>query len=188
VVAELPFPDPPLQAAGVLLRAWSDADVPAVVAACQDRSIAEWSPVIPFPYTEQDAVEWLRAQEPMRLAGSGLDLAVARARTGAVLGAIGLGNVNATLLSAEIGYWLAAEARGHGYMTTAVRLLAGWAFDELGLARLQLTTDPDNHSSQRVAERCGFQREGHMRSHMLIRHSGERRDSLLYGLLPNELP
>lgn len=39
----------------------------------------------------------------------------------------------------------------------------------------------------RVAERCGFRYEGRLRSHMLVRHSGERRDSLIYGLLPGEL-
>jgi RimJ/RimL family protein N-acetyltransferase len=82
---------------------------------------------------------------------------------------------------------LARDARGHGYISRAVRVLVRWAFDELGLARLELTTDPENTASQRVAERCGFQKEGYLRSHMLIRHSGQRRDSLVYGLLPGEL-
>jgi RimJ/RimL family protein N-acetyltransferase len=184
---EVPLPDPPLQRGSVLLRAWTRDDVPAVVAACGDGSIAKWSTVIPFPYAESDALVWLEGQEPMRLSGDGLDLALAHADTGAVLGAIGMHDVSMTLLSAVIGYWLAPEARGHGYMTTAVRLLAGWAFEELGLARLELMTDPQNVASQRVAERCGFKREGHLRSHIRIRHSGERRDSLVYGLLPGEL-
>jgi RimJ/RimL family protein N-acetyltransferase len=184
---ELPFPDPQLQDPPVLLRPWSETDVPAIVAACQDISIARWSPVIPFPYQASDALGWLQAQQPMRLAGDRLDLAVVHAETGSVLGAVGLGSMSATLRTAEVGYWLTAEARGHGYMTTAVRLLARWAFDRLELARLALTTDPDNAQSQRVAERCGFQREGYLRSHMVILYSGERRDSLVYGLLPGEL-
>jgi len=72
-------------------------------------------------------------------------------------------------------------------VSRAVRLLAAWAFDDLHLARLQLTTDPENRASQRVAERCGFRREGHLRSHMLVLHTGQRRDSFVYGLLPGEL-
>jgi RimJ/RimL family protein N-acetyltransferase len=186
-MGELPLPDPQLQADSVRLRAWSQADVPAIVAACQDLSIARWSPVIPHPYGTGDAVAWLAGQEPARLAGEGLDLAVVASETGSILGSIGLTNASTILRRAAIGYWLAPEARGHGYMTTAVRLLAAWAFEHLGLARLELTTDPQNDASQHVAERCGFRREGYMRSHMRILHSGERRDSLLYGLLPEDL-
>jgi RimJ/RimL family protein N-acetyltransferase len=186
-MGELPFPDPQLEADSVRLRAWSQADVPAIVAACQDPSIARWSPVIPFPYGAGDAAAWLAGQEPARLAGEALDLAVVAAETGSVLGSVGINGASPMLRNAAIGYWLAPDARGHGYMTTAVRLLTAWAFERLGLARLELTTDPENGPSQRVAERGGFRREGYMRSHMRILHSGERRDSLLYGLLPEDL-
>lgn len=68
----------------------------------------------------------------------------------------------------------------------AVRLLAGWAFDVLRLDLLEVMIHPDNVGSQRVAERCGFKREGLLRSHMLKQNSGERRDSLAYGLLSHE--
>jgi RimJ/RimL family protein N-acetyltransferase len=186
-MAELPFPDPALQDGLIRLRPWSAADVPAIVAACQDISIARWSPVIPFPYTERDATGWLAMQEPQRRAGESLDLAIVEAESEAVAGAIGLNAVSGLLRSAEVGYWLVAPMRGRGYMTAAVRLLARWAFEHLELARLALPTDPENVESQRVAERCGFHREGRLRSHMLVRHSGERRDSLVYGLLPGEL-
>ncbi len=80
---------------------------------------------------------------------------------------------------ARIGYWLAAEGRGRGLATHAVRLLSDWAFADLGLARLEITCAPGNVASQRVAERCGFVREGLLRSHM--RFKGGRRDTLVYG-------
>ena len=51
--------------------------------------------------------------------------------------------------------------------TRALRLLSGWALDELELRRLELITDPDNVASQRVAEKVGFRREGVLRSHLL---------------------
>jgi len=184
---ELWFPEPPLSDGVVRLRPWTDADLDFVVAACQDPEIARFSPVIPVPYTEADALQWLESMDSIRLADQGFDLAITRAEDGRPLGAIGIGGLDRMLASAYIGYWLAREARGQGHMGRAVRLLARWGFEELGLARIALTTDPENISSQRVAERCGFTREGRLRSHMLIRHSGERRDSLVYGLLPGEL-
>lgn len=60
-----------------------------------------------------------------------------------------------------------------------------WALAELGLARLELTCGPGNEASQRVAERCGFVREGLLRSHVPFK--GARRDSMIYSLLPGEL-
>ena len=181
------LPDPPLAGGPVLLRGWSKADVSAIVAACQDLEIARFSPVIPSPYGENDALEWLTGQSATRGAGQALELAVTSGESGEVLGAVGLSNVELSQLRSGVGYWLAPEARGHGYATAAVRALARWAFEQLGLGRLELVTHPDNVASQRVAERCGFVREGLLRSHMLIRSTGQRRDSLVYGLLPAEL-
>jgi RimJ/RimL family protein N-acetyltransferase len=95
------------------------------------------------------------------------------------------GNLQRPLVPALLGLGAAPEARGRGVATHAVRLLARWAFDDLGLARLALTCAPDNHASQRVAERCGFSREGVLRSH--IPFKGGRRDTVVFGVLPGEL-
>jgi RimJ/RimL family protein N-acetyltransferase len=186
-MAELCFPNPPLTAGCVGLRPWAMKDLPFIVDACQDPAVSRYSPSIAFPYSDADARSWLESQEPARLSGCGIDFAVATADTGALVGSIGLTSVNSTGMAATVGYWLALEARGHGYITDATRAISRWAFDELRLERLELTTDPDNFASQSVAERCGFSREGHLRSHMRVLHSGERRDSLVYGLLPGEL-
>lgn len=186
-MTELPFPDPPLSVGGIALRPWREADVPAIVTACSDPAVARFIPVIPSPYTEEDARSWLESQEPNRLAGRSLELAIANAVTDDVLGAIAA-RVDHIALSANVGYWLAPDARGHGYATMATRLLCGWLFETLDLGRIALTTDPENIPSQRVAELCGFRREGLMRSHLRHVYTGERRDSLLWSLLPGEMP
>nr|BFE33169.1 hypothetical protein GCM10010200_054200 [Actinomadura rugatobispora] len=86
---------------------------------------------------------------------------------------------------AAVGFWLASRARGRSVATRTLRLLSRWAFDQLAVARLELTCAPDNVASQRVADRCGFVREGVLRSHM--RFQGERRDTVVFSLLPGEL-
>ena len=111
----------------------SDAPLPMnvqlfVVAACQDPEVSRYSPVNPFPYTEADAVGCFESQEPTRLASDGLDFAVVHARSGDRLGAIGV-KIKQLLRSAEVGYWLAREARRHGCVTSAVRAVARWVFD-----------------------------------------------------------
>jgi RimJ/RimL family protein N-acetyltransferase len=185
-VPEIPLPDPPLTGGGIVLRDWRKSDVPAIVAACSDPSIPRWNQLIPSPYTEADAIAWLATHEPDRLAGRDISLALADIATDKALGAIG-GRVDWRNLTGGIGYWLAPEARGQGHMTTAAKLLCGWMFDTLELGRIELTTDPENFASQAVATRCGFQQEGYLRSHLRFPYTGRRRDSLIWGLLPDDL-
>ena len=86
---------------------------------------------------------------------------------------------------AAIGYWLAPHARGRGVATRAVRLIFPLGIRGSASSRLELTCGPDNGASQRVAERCGFTREGVLRSH--IPFKGARRDTVVFSLLPGEL-
>ena len=61
---------------------------------------------------------------------------------------------------AEIGYILGREHWGLGYAGEAQRRAIDFAFDELGLHRLEADTHPDNAASTRSLERLGFRREG----------------------------
>jgi RimJ/RimL family protein N-acetyltransferase len=184
-MAELWFPVPPLAGDVVLLRPWGEADMAGIVLAFSDPVMQRFS-WRTTPYTETDARDYLAEQEEARLRGERLDFALAAPRDQDVaLGCISLYEVRLDTGCAAVGYWLAPEARGRGLAAHAVRLLARWAFAELGLARLELTCGPDNEASQHVAERCGFSREGLLRSHVPFK--GARRDSVIYSLLPGEL-
>lgn len=184
-MAELWFPVPPLAGDVVRLRPWGEADVPGMVLAFSDPVMQRFS-WRTSSYTEADARGYLAEQEETRVRGEGLSFALVEPRgEGVLLGGVSLYEVRRDQGCAAVGYWLAAEARGRGVATQAVRLLARWAFAELGLARLELTCGPDNEASQHVAERCGFTREGLLRSH--VPFQGARRDSVIYGLLPDGL-
>jgi RimJ/RimL family protein N-acetyltransferase len=161
------------------LRAWTLDDVPALVEACNDDEIRRWLPMIPSPYTEEDARTYVEGEVPPGRHQFAIT------EDGRVVGAIGLDIVE-SIRQGTIGYWCAQEARGRGVTTRALRLLSEHAFQNLGLERLQLFTDPDNLASQRVAEKAGYQREGVLRSH-LPQRDGTRRDSIAFSLLPGEL-
>lgn len=124
--------------------------------------------------------------EADRLQGDELCMANLAADTDRVLGAIAA-QLTTRARRASVRYWLLPNARGHGLVTSALRVSCQWLFEGLSVARIELTTDPDNLASQPVAERCGFQKEGLMRSHELVLSRGERRDSLMWTLLPGEL-
>ncbi len=61
--------------------------------------------------------------------------------------------------SADLSYWLAATARGHGAATRAVRLVCTWAAETFAVREIRLWTHADNAASQRVAVRAGFRHE-----------------------------
>ena len=162
-----------------VLRSWTENDVDALVTGLNEPEIARWMPAIPRPYTRDDAFAFIGGE--VRPEHTALAIEVA----GRVMGGIGMG-LNSHEYRATIGYWVAADARGRGICTRAVRVLARYALDEFEVQRVDLVTDPENLASQRVAEKVGFQREGVLRAH--LRHpDGRIRDSVMFSLLPGEL-
>jgi RimJ/RimL family protein N-acetyltransferase len=121
------------------------------------------------------------------LAGERAEAAILDAATGALAGTIQLTGLEPPTGQAMIGYDLLPAWRGRGYTTRAVRLLARWAFDQAGLARLIAGAANDNTASQRVLERTGFVREGYERSR-LPGPDGTRVDVILYALLRDPAP
>ena len=102
-----------------------------------------------------------------------------------LLGALGISNFDWDDLKAEIGYWMAADARRRGIGARATRMLAEWALTSLGLERLELLAHPENEASQRLAERAGFTREGTLRRYR--RRHGVREDLVMFSLLAEDL-
>jgi RimJ/RimL family protein N-acetyltransferase len=163
----------------VTLRQWREDDAPAVADICQDPEIPRWTNV-PSPYTEADAREFIR--ETLACERAEMARAIVDAHDDTLLGAIGL-RLPAPGVG-EVGYWLAAPARGRGAATRAVRLMCAWAFRQFSLARIQLHTLPGNDASERVAERAGFTREGVLRRAQW--RLGAWHDVVLYSKLRGE--
>jgi RimJ/RimL family protein N-acetyltransferase len=183
----IPAPDPPLGDTVVALRPWRDEDAPAIVAAIDgDPEITRWLDQIPQPYGLADA-RWYLAQCRRQWAdGTGASFAVLEASTGNLAGSLGA-RVDPVHTVAEVGYWVAREARGRGVATHALRLVCRWLVDEVGAARLQLQADTLNEGSRRVAEKAGFTREGVLRSSRWNERRRARVDFVMFSLLPNEL-
>ncbi len=78
-----------------------------------------------------------------------------------VIGFVGLNNVvRGAFQSCFLGYKLDGDYLGRGYMPMAVDMLTGYAFETLGLHRIEANVMPRNRASLRVLEKCGFVNEG----------------------------
>lgn len=157
-----------------MLRVPNDGDAEWIAHARNDPDIARFIVGMPSPFAQR----WASRMDA--------ELVISDAAGGEPLGMVSLRVAERDPGLAAVGYWLRAEARGRGAATVAVQLIARWAFDVLGVRRLELTTAPDNVASQRVAERVGFIREGVLRG-LVATESNGRRDDVMFSLLPADL-
>jgi RimJ/RimL family protein N-acetyltransferase len=165
-------PDPRLAADGVVLRVPDDDDASWITEAGTDPDIARFVTGTPPPR------RWTPATD--------IEFVIVEADRAEALGLVWLRIAERDPGLASVGYWLRPEARGRGAATVAVQLAARWAFGELGVQRLELTTSPENAASQRVAERAGFTREGILRGLVATKNHG-RSDTVMFSLLPADL-
>jgi ribosomal-protein-alanine N-acetyltransferase len=105
---------------------------------------------------------------------------------GSILGHIEFFKTVSYLDELELSYHVYEQAeRSKGYATEAVNLLVCYLFGRLRVNRIRLIIHPDNHASRRVAEKCGFTREGTARGAWY--HLGENHDVDVYAILRDEV-
>jgi len=170
-----------------VLRPPTPQDVERITEVCQDPLVQRYTRV-PIPYGRDDASGFVAMQVEHWADGAGSFLLEVDGRVVASIGVVDRDEADGW---AEVGYWTAPEVRRRGLTSTALRRVCRWAFDDLGVARLELQTAAGNLGSEGVARRAGFTREGVRRAAALLRAVGdmpaERVDVTVWGLLPHEL-
>jgi aminoglycoside 6'-N-acetyltransferase len=137
--------------------------------------------------SEEDAERIMREFVVEWLEGRAFFLAAFRRDSGAFAGQVYVGVPNPNLPEFEVGFFADADHEGHGYVSEAVTAVVSWLFRRLGAHRVRLECDDTNERSLRVAERCGFVREGHIRENHLW-PDGSITGTLHYGLARAEYP
>jgi RimJ/RimL family protein N-acetyltransferase len=152
---------PSATAPGLLLRPWTEQDIPAMVDAYRDPVMRHWlrRPVT----TTEEAQRIIQARHADRRAGTGLSFAVLKAHpdgaTGDLVGGVSIRGLCGEAASGEVGYWVAAPWRGLGIAPRAVSAVSQWAFRlprTRPLEQLELIHAVGNHASCRVADKAGF--------------------------------
>jgi RimJ/RimL family protein N-acetyltransferase len=128
--------------------------------------------------------------EALRLRAVGIDypFAVVEAGSGRVAGSTRFRLMDAANRSLEIGgTWLGREFRGTGLNREMKRLMLAYAFDQLGVLRVQFRTDLRNERSQRAIQGLGAQREGIFRKDFLYA-DGYQRTTVYYSITDEDWP
>jgi RimJ/RimL family protein N-acetyltransferase len=165
----------------VRLELLGDEHLQLLAVLLQDPAVQRFTR-IPVPVPEGFERTWLDLYEEGRRTGTREVFAIVDGDE--PLGIAAAVRIDAEAQTAELGYVVTLQARGRGVATTALRLLTDWAFATLDALRLELLIGSENAPSKRVAERCGYTREGLLRSVYLKR--GIREDTELWSRLASD--
>lgn len=101
-----------------------------------------------------------------------------------ILGTCTLSSIHPIYHLCNLGYWVRSSCRGHGIAGRAAKLVARFAFAELGLIRVEIVIAFENQASVRVAEKIGAHAEGILLNRMVIGRSIH--DAHMYSLIPSD--
>jgi len=189
-------PIPRLYTPRLCLRPYSLADAGRVQELAGDKRIAATTAVIPHPYPDGAAEQWISTHEnaaanqdyiwAVTLAGTrtpGRELD--RTDTGHLIGTVGVGrNAAPEHARGVLGYWIGVPYWNKGFATEATRALLKWAFGRNEFHRVTAWHLTKNPASGRVMQKLGMTCEGTLRQH--FNKWGEFHDVTCYGILADE--
>lgn len=135
---------------GLVLREWTDDDVPVMQELFDDPDVAYWTPLA-SPFDQDAALRYLRSAQQARVDGRRIHLAVT------LDGQRALGEILLGLTSSSIGYAVGSAHRGQRLATRAVQAVTEYAHAELALPEVILEIEPANDASAAVARAAGYQ-------------------------------
>jgi RimJ/RimL family protein N-acetyltransferase len=147
-----PFPERiELSGEGLVLRDWNETDLAVMPELFDHPDIAYWTP-LRTPFDEAASLARLDRARQLRAEGTVILLAITL-DGGAPLGEVMLRRAPE---GTELGYAVGPQHRGQGLAVRAVRVMAGYAFDQLGVDQVILELEAENTASVAVATKAGF--------------------------------
>ena len=142
-----------LETERLMLRRPTLADVKAIARLADDRRIAENTRRLPHPYSQDHAIEFVRAT-----ADDDRGTVFLVENNFVPIGMVG---VDWSEFDApELGYWLGVAHWGQGFGTEAARAVIDFTFEEFDVEQLISGARVTNPASRNILEKCGFQWSG----------------------------
>ncbi|XHS79123.1 GNAT family N-acetyltransferase [Burkholderiaceae bacterium UC74_6] len=170
----------PLQTERLLLRPLVPEDTQALFGIFSDPLVVRWGSSPAWTEMSQ-ADEFVQRAADAQAAGTSLRLALVRREDDRLIGQCTLYAVSDQNRRAEMGYTMASDSWGRGYMNEALHALIDYGFETLDMIRIEADIDPRNLASARTLERLGFAYEGLMPDRWIV--AGVVSDTGWYGLL-----
>lgn len=162
------------------LRMFKKSDVEAVTMLCNNYNIYKNTLYIPYPYSIECALSWIKNHNDNFNANKIYEFAITDKETGKLYGAIALSN-NQHFNNGEIAYWIGEEFWGNGYATEASESILKFAFVEKQYHKVFARHFVSNPASGRVLQKLGMIIEGVLIDHVMKENRYE--DLVYYGII-----
>jgi RimJ/RimL family protein N-acetyltransferase len=171
---------PEIETTRLKIRLVERPDLPSLLTINSNDAVTRYLPY--QSWTDlADGEAWYSRMSATQAAGEAGQFVIEVRESGRVIGTCLLFRFEQASSRAELGYVLAQEYWGAGYMFEAMHAFIAFAFGSVGLRRLEAEIDPRNLASAALIERLGFVKEGLLRQRWAVK--GEVTDSSFYGLL-----
>jgi RimJ/RimL family protein N-acetyltransferase len=152
--------------------------------ATEDKQLLQYSPLPIF--SEKLLTEYVEKSIKERENKTRYSFTIFDKRKNSYAGSTSFMNISNVDSRLEIGStWIGKEFQRTGLNRNCKYLLLNFAFDELGVERIELKTDERNTASRNAIQKIGGQFEGILRSHTLM-YDGFRRNTVYYSILKKE--
>lgn len=169
------------------IRRLAEEEAPALLEAVRDSlvEVGQWESWCVAGYSLQDAVAVLQEADTRWTEASAFDFYLIARDTGDVLGAVSVNQIHYGNQIGNVSYWIRTGYTGRGLASLAAREAARFAFDQLGLSRVEIVVLEENVRSQRVAQKAGATLECLARNR--LQYLGTARHAKVYSLIPLDL-
>lgn len=170
-----PFPE--LETERLILRRVNNKDIKEVLLM---RSNPETMKYIPRPLltNDEEALAHIALLDSGIEKNESINWAITFKGENKLLGIIGFYRTKFEDFRSEIGYMLLSENHGKGIASEAVERALDYGFNEMNLHSVEAIIDPRNSASERVLQKNGFVKEGHLKEDTYF--NGEFLDSVIY--------
>jgi ribosomal-protein-alanine N-acetyltransferase len=173
-----PFPD--LETERLSLRRVDKSDVKEIFALRSDENIMKYIPR-PLAKTLEDALEHIASIDDKINQEEGINWGITLKNSSQLIGIIGHYRIQAEHSRAEVGYILHTDYHNIGYISEALKRVVSYGFDEMNLHSIEAVIHPDNSTSEKVLQKCGFKKEAHFIENQF--YNGRFLDTVIYSLL-----
>jgi ribosomal-protein-serine acetyltransferase len=166
------------------LRAVTESEYEAVFNAVdQSRThLREWLPWVDAAEYAEDYINVIRFWQQDLDNGIGMSLGIYYKTQ--YIGMCGFNTIDNNSRRGQIGYWISQEFEGKGIVRECVKCLVEYAFNQMGLNRIEIICGVENQRSRKLPETLGFTAESTMKEYEFL--YDHFHDCVMYRLLKRE--
>lgn len=167
----------------LILRPWKDDDNLDLVEGLNNLNVTKWLAAVPYPYTMDDAISFINYTKTKE---KDYNFAIVLKENNKVIGGTQLSEINMNNLTGTGGIWISETYWGHGYGSEAFGERIRFAFEDLGLRRIENGYFKGNEKSHKMQLKFGYKDEGVKRQKYICKATGIIHDECITGLLKDE--